>query len=236
MTVVVREAGRRKTEAVVPAVPFEESVQAAKDELRAAIMRERNGLSAVGRLAVARGLRDVFLELPQLRHARRVAVYVSHSSEPGTYLLRQALASRGLDVVDPLIDNTKGLRRLASRDTPPTRLNRDLLANRHRRRRDRHANRGRLLVAFTPVAIAPVLLVPALAVDTCGRRLGRGSGRYDRILRQLNPAALVLAVVHDGELFDSAVESIPEEPHDVRVEAVLTPSRIRYLTDRYSLL
>jgi len=234
MTVIVREARLREAGAVVAAVPFEESVQAAKDELRTAIMRERTGMSAARRLAVARGLRDVFLELPQLRHARHVAVYVSDSGEPGTYLLRQALVSRGLDVVDPLIGNSNGLRRLASRDTPPTRPDRDAPANRTRRPRNRHANRRRLLVAFAPVVLAPVLLVPALAVDTCGRRLGRGSGRFDRILRLLDPATLVLAVVHDGELFDCAVESIPEEPHDVRVEAVLTPSRIRYLTNRYS--
>lgn len=227
MTVTVREGRRREAGAGPSPVPFDESVQAAKSELRAAILRERSGMSAVRRLAVARGLRDAFLELPQLRHARCVAVYASRSTEPGTYLLREALASRGVNVVHPVIGKTTGLRWLASCEIPHRC---DARAHHGRRLPDRHANRPPL-----PVLFAPVILAPALAVDTHGRRLGRGHGGYDQILRLTDPAALILAAAHDTELFDPAVEPVPEEPHDVRVDAVLTPSRIHYLTDRCSL-
>jgi 5-formyltetrahydrofolate cyclo-ligase len=71
---------------------------------------------------------------------------------------------------------------------------------------------------------ADVLIVPALAVDTDGYRLGQGGGSYDRALHRVSPSATLLALVYDDELFDAAVEPLPREPHDLRVHGVLTPS------------
>jgi 5-formyltetrahydrofolate cyclo-ligase len=68
------------------------------------------------------------------------------------------------------------------------------------------------------IAKAEVVLVPALAVDRRGVRLGRGGGSYDRALRRAT--GLVVALLHEGEL----VDALPSEPHDVRVDAVLLPS------------
>lgn len=69
------------------------------------------------------------------------------------------------------------------------------------------------------VAEAHLLLVPALAVDARGVRLGRGGGYYDRALAGAGQHAVVIAVVRDEE----RVAALPAEPHDVRVSAVLTP-------------
>ncbi|MBV5244273.1 5-formyltetrahydrofolate cyclo-ligase [Mycolicibacterium sp. PAM1] len=71
------------------------------------------------------------------------------------------------------------------------------------------------------VATADVVLVPALAVDRAGSRLGRGAGFYDRTLALVNPAALVIAVVRDDEL----VDDLPSEPHDFPMTHALTPGR-----------
>jgi 5-formyltetrahydrofolate cyclo-ligase len=73
----------------------------------------------------------------------------------------------------------------------------------------------------TAVADASVLLVPALAVDRTGARLGRGRGFYDRTLVLRNPAARLIAVVRDDELLDE----VPHEPHDVPMTHALTPVR-----------
>jgi 5-formyltetrahydrofolate cyclo-ligase len=70
-----------------------------------------------------------------------------------------------------------------------------------------------------------VMLIPALAVDTLGRRLGQGVGYYDRVLAMLSPAIPVIALVHEEEVLDAAVEPIPTEPHDLPVHAVATPRR-----------
>jgi 5-formyltetrahydrofolate cyclo-ligase len=67
------------------------------------------------------------------------------------------------------------------------------------------------------IAAAELVLVPALAVDSLGRRLGQGGGSYDRALTRTS--APVLAVVFEDEL----VAAVPTEPHDRPVSGVLTP-------------
>jgi len=66
-----------------------------------------------------------------------------------------------------------------------------------------------------------LVVVPALAVDRRGVRLGRGGGAYDRALALLAPGTEVVALLHDGELVDG---HLPAEPHDRRVTAVITPA------------
>ena len=72
----------------------------------------------------------------------------------------------------------------------------------------------------TAIGTADVVVVPALAVARDGVRLGRGGGYYDRALLHARPDAVVVALVFDDEL----VERLPSEPHDRRVDAVVTPS------------
>ncbi len=69
------------------------------------------------------------------------------------------------------------------------------------------------------VAEASVILVPALAVDRTGVRLGRGAGFYDRSLPLADAGARMIAIVRDDEL----VDHVPAEPHDVRMTHALTP-------------
>lgn len=79
------------------------------------------------------------------------------------------------------------------------------------------------------VGKAGLILIPALAVDRRGVRLGRGAGHYDRTLGAARPDALLVAVVRDDEL----VESLPEEPHDLRMGWALTPrGGLRWLGGR----
>jgi 5-formyltetrahydrofolate cyclo-ligase len=71
----------------------------------------------------------------------------------------------------------------------------------------------------TALAEASILLVPALAVDRAGVRLGRGRGFYDRTLVHRDPRARLIAVIRDQELLDE----LPREPHDVPMTHALTP-------------
>ncbi len=76
------------------------------------------------------------------------------------------------------------------------------------------------------IAEADLVLAPALAVDRAGHRLGQGGGSYDRALPRTT--AQVLAVVFDDELLDA----VPSEPHDCRVDGVLSPQRGMQWFDR----
>jgi 5-formyltetrahydrofolate cyclo-ligase len=69
------------------------------------------------------------------------------------------------------------------------------------------------------IALAGAVLVPALAVDRAGHRVGKGGGHYDRSLPLAEPGTPLVAVVRDEEL----VAALPAEPHDIPMTAVLTP-------------
>jgi len=71
------------------------------------------------------------------------------------------------------------------------------------------------------LARADIVLVPALAVDRTGVRLGRGGGFYDRALALSAPGTPLVAVVRDSEVLDS----LPAESHDVPMTHALTPTR-----------
>ena len=70
------------------------------------------------------------------------------------------------------------------------------------------------------LADATLVVVPALAVDRRGVRLGKGGGSYDRALATVPPGVPVIALLYDDELRDR----LPAEPHDRPVTAVITPS------------
>jgi 5-formyltetrahydrofolate cyclo-ligase len=69
------------------------------------------------------------------------------------------------------------------------------------------------------VGLADLVVVPALAVDRAGVRLGRGGGSYDRALARTRPDALLVALLYQGEL----VDALPTEPHDARVDVAILP-------------
>jgi len=75
---------------------------------------------------------------------------------------------------------------------------------------------------------AHLIFVPALAIDSSGQRLGKGKGFYDRALAEIESLAPVVAVVFDDEL----LESVPAEPHDKPVDAVVTPTNVTFFNDR----
>jgi 5-formyltetrahydrofolate cyclo-ligase len=66
-----------------------------------------------------------------------------------------------------------------------------------------------------------LMVIPALAADHAGHRLGRGKGFYDRALQQIS-AKKIVVLVHDDEIFDS----IPFESHDVLVQVICGCSEI----------
>lgn len=65
-----------------------------------------------------------------------------------------------------------------------------------------------------------LVVVPAVAYDRRGNRVGRGKGYYDRLLAETK--ATKVGVGYDFQLLE---EEIPSEPHDVAVDIVITESR-----------
>jgi 5-formyltetrahydrofolate cyclo-ligase len=73
--------------------------------------------------------------------------------------------------------------------------------------------------AEIPLDQFDLVLVPGMAFDLQGNRLGRGRGFYDRLLEQVS--GIKCGVAYDFQL----LETIPTEPHDAKVNFILTPGR-----------
>ncbi|MEU1010214.1 5-formyltetrahydrofolate cyclo-ligase [Streptomyces sp. NPDC088810] len=187
--------------------------------LRRELLAVRNRLTADDVREAGRALAERALELPELAHGRTVAAYVSVGSEPGTLALLDALRARGVRVLLPALlpDNDLDWGEYAGPDS---------LA------RVRHGGR---MALFEPsgarlgpdaVTAADIVLLPGLAVDARGMRLGRGGGSYDRVLARLERAGArprLVVLLYDTEV----VARVPAEAHDKPVHAVVTPSGVR---------
>ncbi len=75
---------------------------------------------------------------------------------------------------------------------------------------------------FDPRTVDAVL-VPGLAFDLNGNRLGYGAGYYDRLLPKLRPGIPIIGVTRDALV----VPELPVEPHDVRMAHLVTESGVR---------
>jgi 5-formyltetrahydrofolate cyclo-ligase len=183
-------------------------VQRLKAELRARMLARRSALPADQRAAAGKLIRDAVLDAPQVQMAGTVAAYYSLGTEPDTRGLVYALWKRGSYVLLPVL-RPDGDLDWASYEGPDSLV---------------PGPRGLLQPGEPPrgvdaVARADAVLVPALAVDAAGRRLGRGGGSYDRALARVGPLVPLIALLYDDEL----VEHVPVEGHDVPVRAAVTP-------------
>jgi 5-formyltetrahydrofolate cyclo-ligase len=188
----------------------EPDLKARKSKLRKEILAARVSQSVADRKAAGRALRDAVLGLPEVGMAGTVAAYISVSTEPETGGLVFALWKRGSYVLLPVLRADFDLD-WASYEGP------DSLAP---------GPRG-LLEPVEPrrgvaaITSADLIVVPALAADRRGYRLGRGGGCYDRALARVGPAVPTVALLYDGELLDE----LPAGPLDQRVRAVAQPMR-----------
>jgi 5-formyltetrahydrofolate cyclo-ligase len=176
-----------------------------KRDWRRRLLDVRRSLPAADLQRAAEGLKETAARtLPEVRC---VALYVAVPPEPETGLLLSWFESRGVRVLLPVLhdDNDLGWGESGAGLVP-----------------------GRFglsepAVDLGPdaVATAELVLCPALAVDRAGTRLGRGGGSYDRAMART--AAPAIAVVYDTEIVGGP---LPADPHDRRVGAALTPTRL----------
>jgi 5-formyltetrahydrofolate cyclo-ligase len=83
--------------------------------------------------------------------------------------------------------------------------------------------------ARSPVVCPRVLLVPLIAFDLEGGRLGYGAGYYDRTIAGLRAHGQVTAI---GLAYDvQRVDAVPADKHDQPLDAVITPSGIFWFDD-----
>lgn len=143
--------------------------------------------------------------------AGTVAAYVSVGNEPCTRLLLDALHERGTRVLLPVLGPH------LARSWAYFRGSEDLEV----RSPGRPPEPSGQVLDAEEIGRVDAVIVPALAIDRAGRRLGQGGGWYDRALPLRGAGVPVFAMVFDDELVTGP---LPVADHDVAVDAVIAPS------------
>ncbi|MEV1022233.1 5-formyltetrahydrofolate cyclo-ligase [Streptomyces sp. NPDC050264] len=193
-----------------------------KRTLRRKFLAVRNTLPMDDVRETEKVLAERAFEVEELAEARTVAAYVSVGGEPGTAALLDALRARGTRVLLPVLLPDNDLDWGAYEGTS------SLVDVQHPGRMALLEPGGERL-GPDAVTAADVVLLPGLAVDARGMRLGRGGGSYDRVLARLEAAGAhptLVVLLYDEEV----VAHVPEEAHDKAVHAVVTPTGARRFT------
>ena len=198
-----------------------DQVAARKQLLRRRLLDIRRARTEPERAAARTAIADQLW--PRLLRCTTVCAYLPLTTEPLSLSLLDRLAAAGIRVLVPIVATDAPL---DWTDHPsPTRSGAFGIAEPIGPR-----------LGADAVTEADVVLVPALAVDGRGHRLGRGGGHYDRSLALLPPGGSLpsagpsstaghrrselIAVLFDDEL----LPSVPVDDHDIAVDAVVSPA------------
>lgn len=184
-----------------------------KAELRRRLLAAREAMLPADRAAWSARITERLLALPEMQEAERVLFYASLAEEVDTWPLLHAWLDRGRPPLLPGVERRGGPLWAA----PVRDLGADLrpgafgILEPDRRR-----------TGAVDWRTIQVVVLPGLAFDLRGYRLGRGAGYYDRSLRELAPEARRIGLAFECQV----VECLPAERHDVPVHRVVTEERV----------
>jgi 5-formyltetrahydrofolate cyclo-ligase len=181
-----------------------------KRSLRQQILARRRSLSHEQWLAASRMAQRRLIALEEFLQATCIALYAPAHNEIDTAEILEAAFATGKRVLYPAVcgermvfRQVENLQCLAEGcfgilEPCPTGV-------------DHHADEPDLIV------------VPGVAFDPNGHRIGYGKGYYDKFLQHPGRKAHLIGLCHDFQLIDGA---IPAEEHDIRMELIITDRRI----------
>jgi 5-formyltetrahydrofolate cyclo-ligase len=180
----------------------------AKRALRRAILAHRDGLPADERAAMSASIADRLLAMDELRDAGTVMTFWSFGSEVDTLPLLERLEAAGKQVALPRIED---------RDVVPVAYAAgDALSATSFGAKEPVAGRR-----LEPAEL-DVVVVPGVAFDRGGGRVGYGAGFYDRLLERVRDDAFAVAVAFGLQI----VERVPAGGTDRSVDAVVTEGEV----------
>jgi 5-formyltetrahydrofolate cyclo-ligase len=183
-----------------------QNITKAKGQLRAQIRSDREQrVLKKSKIIFSEDVVAKLVEHPKLKVASKVAVFFPTDLEPNIRQIAEYLQKLGLTTYIPRVNGESLDWGEFSADISQLEYQGNLLAPKK---------------IINPAPTFDVIIAPALAVDLNGNRLGQGGAHYDRVLK--SSKAFKIAVVFDEEFLPS---DIPVEPHDQKVDAVLTPTK-----------
>ncbi len=194
----------------------EEKVSGQKKTLRKKMKELRKAIP--DREAKNRQILSHLLQLPQVQEADSVYVYASYGTEAGTFELIQACLAMGKQVALPrVLGSEMDFYRIESLgDLQPGAYGIPEPME--------HCQK------VTPSLLKECMILPGLAFDKAGHRLGYGGGYYDRYLEQYPfDAPCKIALSYESQMIDD----IPAEPTDIFVGMVVTEAGVHVAENGY---
>ncbi len=185
-----------------------------KHSIRREVLKKRDALSIEDRRQKDRLIFDRLVNLKPFNDAERMLFYVSFGSEVDTRGLIQYALSKGKTVAVPkVIKATSGLEVYRITDTKELVSGAFGIPEPLGRENDR----------LEPT-LMDLIIVPGVAFDEQCNRLGFGKGYYDKLLSPLKADKKIVAIALAYE--EQIVDFIPSEPHDVKMDMIVTDKRI----------
>ena len=177
-----------------------EIVSEAKKALRAQILAARSNILS---RQTSHLFAESLLALSLQQNLKRIGCYLSFGSEPATDSFIQLAKAEGIEIACPRIESDGDMvMAVLESETKPSELG---------------------FREPTGKVVEPkdlkLIVIPALAIDHKGQRLGRGAGYFDRYLEQYK--GQTAGLVYDAEF----LPEVPSETHDLPVSLVVTQSR-----------
>jgi 5-formyltetrahydrofolate cyclo-ligase len=195
----------------LPASPRLMDLRAQKKSLREQVLAKRDALLPAARAAASHEMTQQLLALPGYIQARSVLAYMGFGTEVDTgHFVAQVLRDGKLLAL-PRIHKASQLLQLH-------RVNRlDELVSGIWGIREPHA--GAATISLDEIDF---VLIPGVAFDHSGARLGYGAGYYDRLLARSARRALRVAAAFDVQI----VDTVPVDTHDQRLDIIVCENQI----------
>ena len=152
------------------------------------------------------------IQLESLKHARVVMLYMPLATEVDLTQVAIRCFQNGQTVCVPKVDWQR-------RDMAPVEVT---SFDDHVMETDEHGLRSPRSSRPILPELLDLVVVPGLAFDPQGNRLGRGGGYYDRFLRRLRPAATAVGLAFDRQIIDE----VTADDRDISVELIVTDRRV----------
>lgn len=179
-----------------------------KRELRAQLLQQRNALPTEVRRQASESIQHTLLGMPVFQSAAVFMVYMSMGSEICLDDLSRQLLRLGKRVVIPYLH------------AQPGKMDASEILD-----WDRELTKGKFnTLVQKPEFYRPsdpwdidIIILPAVAFDKQGNRLGYGGGYYDRYLKRLSPKTVLIGVNYVMQV----VDTLPAYPHDMPVDIIV---------------
>jgi len=180
-----------------------------KATIRKEILAKRESQDSEIRAAHSRSITRTLLSHKSFQSAHKILIYLSKDGEVDTDKLLGRAFELGKWVCVPVVDRKSGELRVSELPGPATSFRVGSFGVREPEEED---------LNFITLDQIDLVVIPGLAFDRQGGRIGYGKGYYDRLLRRLGSRVPRIALTFDFQILDT----VPQDGNDVRVDAIIT--------------